>query len=298
VDRLPPLNPLRAFESAGRLKSMTRAADELHVTPAAISRQVKALEDYLGVPLFARSHRAVNLTPVGEQFLRDITKSLVVIRTATQNVIAGRGRKIFKIQAYTTIAMRWLIPRLSSFHDAHPEIDVKLTTSLEWVDFAATDLDAVIRLGDGNWTGLEADRLLPNELVPVCSPVLLTRKPRLKSPADLRHQPLLHSLARPDDWAKWLKAAGINNVNAHGGLKYESSVLAYQAAIEGHGVAIAQKVFVTDDLESGKLITPFSFCLDMGSYTYYLLSPRRNNRELDMFRAWLKSQVRIATSLG
>ena len=178
MDRLPPLNALRAFEAAGRLRSMRQAAQELHVTPAAVSRQVRLLEDFLAVSLFTRSHRAVKLTAAGDRYLKEVAKSLAGIRNATRHAIAGRGLRPLKIRSYTTFALRWLIPRLSSFHQAHPKIDVQLTTSLDF-DFEKEDLDAAIRLGDGNWPGLQAERLVPHELVPVCSPRLLRRRPSL-----------------------------------------------------------------------------------------------------------------------
>lgn len=138
----PPRNPVRAFEAAGRLMSISRAAMELHVAPAAVSRQVRALEEYLGVRLFTREHRAIRLTSAGELYLKELTTHLAGIRNATANIMETKGRKVLKIRAYTTFAMRWLIPRLSSFHTANPDIDVKLTTSLEWVDFEREDVDA------------------------------------------------------------------------------------------------------------------------------------------------------------
>src|SRR5690606_33630468 len=158
MDRLPPLGPMRAFEAAGRLGSIRRAADELHVTPAAVSRQVKALEDYLGVKLFSRGHRAITLTPVGKRYLAEISAHLAAIPQATAKRIASRRRKVLNILAYTTFARRWLIPRLSSFHASHPEVEVRLTTSLDWVDFDREDVDAAIRLGSGTWPGVHADR--------------------------------------------------------------------------------------------------------------------------------------------
>lgn len=284
---------MRAFEAAGRLSSIRKAAGELHVTPAAVSRQVKVLESYLGVRLFARGHRAVTLTPIGEQYLVDIAAHFAGIRRATEKVIEARGHKVLKIRAYTTFAMRWLIPRLSSFHAKHREVDVRLTTSLDWVDFDREDIDAAIRLGAGNWPGVQADRLVRNQLVPVCSPALIRQGNRLNMPDSLAKETLLHSLARPDDWASWLKAAGATAVDPYSGLKYESSVLAYQAAIEGHGVAIAQMVLVEEDLAAGRLIAPFEFCLDMGAYTYYLVFPLRKSKspELTLFRDWLQLQT-------
>ena len=294
MNKVPPFGPIRSFEAAGRLASIRQAASELHVTPAAVSRQVKALENYLGVRLFSRGHRAITLTPVGQQYLSEIAVYFAGIRRATGKVAEARGRKVLKIRAYTTFAMRWLIPRLSSFHATHPDVDVRLTTSLDWIDFNREDIDAAIRLGDGNWRGVHAHRLVRNQLVPVCSPALLKDGHGLDSPRSLTKETLLHSLARADDWANWLKAVGATEVDAYGGLEYESSVLAYQAAIEGHGIAIAQRVLVEEDLAAGRLVAPFDFCLDMGSNTYYLVFPTRKSEspELTFFRDWLQSQTR------
>ena len=284
---------MRAFEAAGRLSSIRRAAAELHVTPAAISRQVKVLEAYLGIQLFSRGNRAVTLTPAGQQYLSEISTHVAAIRRATGKLIEARGRRVLHIRAYTTFAMRWLIPRLSSFHSSHPEVEVSLTTSLDWVDFDREHVDAAMRLGTGDWAGVHADRLVANELVPVCSPALVASAAMPLKPDYLRKQVLLHSLARPDDWANWLHAAKVIDLDCYSGLKYESSVLAYQAAIEGHGFAIAQRVLVDSDLQSDRLVAPFDLTLDMGRNTYYLVFPtsRLPSPELTLFRHWLNSQT-------
>jgi LysR family glycine cleavage system transcriptional activator len=294
MDKLPPLNQLKDFEAAGRLLSIQNAAEELHVTPAAISRQVRGLENYLGVQLFVRDHRAVRLTTEGERYLAGITEGLNQIRKATLNLTRGAARRTLKIRAYTTFSMKWLIPRLSSFHALHPDIDVRLTTSLEPVDFAREDIDAAIRLGLDGCHGLAADWLVPNELVPVCSPEFLAKNPALADPKQLGKATLLHSLARPEDWNKWLRAAGLKEVDGYRGLKYESSAMIYQAAIEGHGIAIAQRALVTDDLASGRLIMPFQFVLDEGDHTYYLVYPKAQSYspEFETFRDWILSQAR------
>jgi DNA-binding transcriptional LysR family regulator len=189
---------MRAFEAAGRLASIRQAASELHVTPAAVSRQVRLLEEYLGVRLFTSGHRAVTLTPAGRQYLADIRTHLAGIRRATGKLLESRRGKVLNIRAYTTFAMRWLIPRLSSFHSCHPDVEVRLTTSLEGVDFEREEVDAAIRLGCGPWAGLQADRLVPNTLLPVCSPTLVAGAALPLDASMLSSQTLLHSLARAD----------------------------------------------------------------------------------------------------
>ncbi len=290
---LPSLNALRAFDAAGRLLSFQLAAKELNVTPAAISWQVRLLEDQLGVMLFERGHRPVTLTPLGRQYLSDIVQAFESIRTSTINLTEAGRHRTLKIRAYTTFSMKWLLPRLTTFHEQHPDIEVTLTTSLQPVDFSSEDVDGAIRLSRPP-VGLAFDRLVPNRLRPVCSPEFLRMHETLNGdcPDALRHVALLHSLARRDDWAKWLDAAGVHGVNPLAGLSYESSTLAYFGAIQGHGVAIAQEVLVRDDLEAGRLVTPFTFVLDQGEYTYHLIYPPEHlqKTEFAIFRDWIIGQ--------
>lgn len=292
MDWLPPLNPLRAFEAAGRFGSVRRAAEELGVTPGAVSRQVQVLENELGVQLFRRSPSAMALTVQGEQYLAAICPHLDGIREASRRLTGRRGPEVLKVRAYTTFAMKWLIPRLSVYQQMNRVTDVRLTTSLENVDFDREDVDCAIRLGDGNWPGLEADRLVPNELIPVCTEALC-RKAGLRTPQDLQRVSLLHSLARPDDWRYWLEAAELQGIDPYAGPRYASSVLALQAAMAGQGIMLAQKALMTDDLRDGRLMQPFGPALDRGSFTYYLVFPpgRLRNPAFRRFRAWLIDQA-------
>jgi len=299
MDRLPPLNPLRAFEAAGRLRSMRGAATELSVTPGAVSRQVQALETSLGVKLFKRSTSGIVLTAEGHQYLNEVTASLNGIRRATRKLSGRSPLNALKIRAYTTIALKWLIPRLSAFNAANQDIEVFITTSVEDVNFNREDVDGAIRLGDGHWAGYEVERLVRNVMVPVCSPSF-RRLNRLRSTADLEGLPMLHSLARPDDWAEWLRNAGkdtgkdTSKIDPYAGPKFESSVLAYQAAIGGQGIAMATKVFVADDVRRRTLIQPFGPDFDRGAFTYYLIYPRARMRNpaFRKFHKWLLTQAR------
>jgi LysR family glycine cleavage system transcriptional activator len=292
MDVLPPLNPLRAFEAAGRLGSIRRAALELRVTPGAVSRQVQVLEENLGVVLFRRTPSAMVLTAEGEQYLAAIAPHFEGLREASRRLTGRKEPAILKVRAYTTFAMKWLIPRLSGFQARNLGAEVRLTTSLEWVDFGREDVDCAIRLGDGNWPGLGSDRLVSNILVPVCSHAYLARQ-ELEAPHDLRRVPLLHTLARPDDWRFWLDAAGIRDIDPYAGPKYASSALALQAAQEGHGVMIAQQALVLDDVSAGRLVQPFGPLLDRGAYTYYLVYPPRSMRKptFRLFRTRLLEEV-------
>lgn len=290
MDRLPPLNAIRAFEVVARRLSITIAAEELHVTPGAVSRQIRTLEDALGIALLVRGHRQISLTRAGEEYYRAVTKSMDVLREATVRLTRRTRRTQLKVRAYTTFAMRWLIPRLSSFHAANSGIEVLLTASLEPVDFRREDIDGAIRLGDGKWSGANAHRLVSNILVPVCSPTVAKK---VRKPADLQRQVLLHSIARPDDWACWLAAAKVDGeVDSRSGMTYQSSAMAYAAALEGQGFAIAQRFLVEDDLGSGKLVAPFRKAVDMGDFTYYLVTPadRSESASMATFRKWLLAQ--------
>jgi LysR family glycine cleavage system transcriptional activator len=292
MDGLPPLYSLRAFEAAGRLQSIRRAAEELFVTAGAVSRQVQSLETFLGVKLFRRESREIVLTADGERYLAIITKHLGGIRQATQVITGKRTVEIVRVRAYTTFAMKWLIPRLSTFQDANPSVEVRLETSNENVDFNREAVDCAIRLGDEQWSGVERERVLNNILTPLCSRAFLDRNP-VDSPGDLSAVRLLHSMARPDDWRYWLEAAGTTGVEAYAGDKFASSTLAYQATLEGFGIMIAQKELFADDLRNGRLVQPFAFEFDRGDFTYYLIYPRDRLRKpaFRRFRSWLLEEM-------
>lgn len=285
MDPLPPLNPLKAFEVTGRLLSVSKAADELSVTPAAVSRQIRALEDFLAMQLFDRVPGGIQLTPAGARYLSEIGPLFAGLRTATNMVMGGGYRRhVLKIRSPATFAVRWLIPRLASFHRQHPSIDVQLATSPAPLNFDREDIEAGVQLGDGDWPSLRTQRLVPNVLVPVMAPHYAARR-ALVSPQALADETLLHSMARPDDWDLWLKAAGVTSVNPYRGMKYETSLLAYQAALEGHGIAMAQRALVEKELSEGSLVTPIAFTLDRGQHTYYFASAL-NKPETDALRAF------------
>ncbi len=292
MKRLPPLNALRTFEVAGRLRSIRRAAEELSVTAGAVSRQVQSLEVYLGVPLFRREPREVVLTAEGEQYLAVISYHLDAIGDATEMITGSRTVKIVRLRAHTTFSMKWLIPRLGGFHEENNDTEIRLTTSNEIVDFERENIDGAIRLGDGSWQGLEVERLLDNVLVPLCSPEFVAAHP-LKSVSDLTGQFLLHSIVRPDDWRYWLEAAKCTTVDPNAGNKYASSILAAQAALKGHGIMMAQRALFQDEIDSGALIIPFDISVDMGNFTYYFVYPknRLRNAAFRRLRSWLLAQV-------
>jgi LysR family glycine cleavage system transcriptional activator len=291
---MPPLNALRAFVSTARHLSATKAAAELHVTLGAVSHQLRALEEFLGVDLFVRGHRQLSLTDAGERYFRDVSAAFDSIRAATKLLVAPGNKDMLKLRAYTTFSLRWLIPRLSSFYAENRSVELVLSTSNEPVDFSREKLDFAIRLGHGEWPGAIAEKLIPNIVAPVCSPSLLARGPAVKEPADLMQHVLLQSTwpERRDDWPAWLAAQGVATLDDFSFLYFESSALSYQAAIEGQGFAMAQMALVQDDIAAGRLVLPFERYLDRGEFTYYLIYPesRRLTAQMKTFREWLRGQ--------
>jgi LysR family transcriptional regulator, glycine cleavage system transcriptional activator len=275
--RFPPLNSLRAFEAAGRCKSFTLAAEELHVTPGAVSRQIKALEEKLGVSLFARNNREVRLTPDSKQYLDSLTEAFRRIDKSTSDLLDSRREKPLRIMCSMIVAARWLFPRLPRFLALHPNRHVSLTTALtpstSPIDTDVTDL--VIRLGTGDWPShIRSHLLLPSEQIVVCSPKLLERGPPLRNVADLKSHTLLYSSLRPHAWPRWFETAGIKSADLSNSIAFETSALAYEAAVEGMGVALGEIVLISEDVRKGRLIAPFKI-YQPNPESFYLLYPKK-----------------------
>jgi LysR family glycine cleavage system transcriptional activator len=227
------------------------------------------------------------LTPVGAEYFERVSSHFDGIRRASSLLHSTSGRSILKIRSYTTFASRWLIPRLSQFQLAHPELDIRLTTGSEWTDLG--EFDAAVRLGDGNWPDLEATPLVRNELQPVCSPELLQSIGQ-SSRTRLSEQIILLVRARPDDWQLWCESAGLDFSAFSRRRELESSALAYLAATEGRGIALAQLVLIEDELRSGALVAAHEHVLDRKNVTYYLVADHRSQKRemLARLRRWLK----------
>lgn len=292
--RVPPLNPLYAFEVAARHGSFTLAADELHVTQGAVSRQVRTLEQYLGIELFERSHRSVRLTRAGRSFHDDLKAGFDRLEAATGRLTANRTRQTLIVRAYSTFASRWLIPRLGAFREANPKVSVDLTASIQPVDFEREDVDIAVHFGTiDERSGLHHSLLFPVAIVPVCSPVLINSRRPLRRPSDLQNYTLLHTLVRPDDWRKWLGANGVSAEWATHGYRFESSSMAYDAAINGIGVAIAVTAFVEDDLKDGRLVVPFPMNLSTPDGYWVVHPPRKTaNPAVVVFRDWIIEEAK------
>ncbi|WP_234684642.1 transcriptional regulator GcvA [Bradyrhizobium monzae] len=288
--RLPSLNGLRAFEAAARHLSFTLAASELNVTQTAISHQIRRLEEELGIRLFIRQNRALALTPEARDYLPGVRAAFNDLRLATDRLLRKDDDKVLTVSTLASLAAKWLLPRLTDFQEAHPGIDVRITTSTSLVDFQRDDVDAAIRYGRGQWPGLRADWLMADELFPVCSPSLLRGDKPLRQPEDLRGYPLLHtSNANSDDWRLWLTAAGLPaDIAKQPGITFDMIFMTIQAAIDGIGVAMGRTSYVSDDIAKGRLVVPFKIALpaDAG---FYLVSPdgRREAPKLAAFRQWM-----------
>ncbi|MDH3771746.1 MAG: transcriptional regulator GcvA [Nitrospirota bacterium] len=290
--RLPGLHALRMFEAAARHLSFTKAAAELFVTQTAVSHQIKALEAQLGVQLFRRSGRTLLLTDEGQALLPYVKDAFDALAVGVRRIQEQSAGGVLTISVLPSIASNWLLPRLRRFQTAQPEIEVHLTATERLVDFAREAVDAGIRYGEGSWQGLRAERLLSAEMSPVCSPLLLDGPTPLAEPADLADHRLLHVLNEPDEWRMWLHAAGVEGVDPDRGIKFDTTALAVQAAVNGMGVAMGRGPLVAGDLATGRLVEPFDLELP-SSCAYYFVAPETSadQAKIQAFRDWLLEEV-------
>jgi LysR family glycine cleavage system transcriptional activator len=289
--KLPPLNALRAFEAAARQLSFTRAGQELHVTQAAISHQVKALEEWLGLALFRRRGRSIVLTENGQNYLAAVRDGLDLLAAATDRLTKRQDSGILTVATLASFAAAWLVPRLGRFRALHSDIDVRVAASDETVDFGRDDVDLAIRYGSGLWPGLEVVPLMTEDVFPVCSPALLRGPHPLRQPDDLRFHTLLHDDMR-ETWRIWLLAAGVEGVDPDRGPGFNLSALVVNAAVDGQGVALARSALIGDHLNTGRLVQPFELELP-AEYSYYLVHPARalEHPKVRAFRDWVLAEV-------
>lgn len=283
---LPSLNGLRAFEAAARHLSFTRAAEELHVTQAAISHQIARLEAQLGIRLFRRRNRALVLTEEAQAYLPAVRTAFEGLRAATRTLRRQESGTL-TVTAMTSFAALWLVPRLGSFQARHPEIEIRLSTSFQQIDLRRDDVDVAVRMGDGKWPGHRVDWLLREEVFPVCSPALLERGPPLKTPADLAQHTLLHCTVWPDGWTNWLAAAGQPGLQGARNPSYDLLLSAYQAAMQGAGVAMGLRTHIEADLAAGRLVRPFTISLPEKGYHVVAPEETAEQPKIRAFRAWL-----------
>jgi len=294
---LPPLNALRAFEAAARHLSFSRAADELHVTPAAVSHQIKALEEHLTIRLFHRRNRTVHLTEAGIGYLLVVRDAFDRLTAATVRLAEHDRVGHLIVAVLPSFAAKWLVPRLPRFRGLAPEIDVTVAASHDMVELVGGEADLAIRYGRGAWPGLKALRFLAEEVFPVCSPALLDKGRPIQEPDDLARHLLLHD--EPDkrypylDWPTWLRTAGATRVDAARGPTFSDSSMLLQAAIDGQGVALGRSVLVSDDLAAGRLVKPFALSFPANA-AYWLVAPPEawDRPKVKAFREWLLGEAK------
>jgi LysR family glycine cleavage system transcriptional activator len=311
--RLPPLNALKAFESVGRHLSVKKAAAELNVTPAAVSHQIKALEDYLGVKLFHRRKRALELTDPARACLPKLREGFDGLMQAVERLRTHKGGAMLTVSVAPSFAARWLMPRLHRFFESHPAVDVRVSARLRQsaegrrrgsaaeratVETWLADSDVAILYGRGDYPGYRVDKLFELTITPICSPRLLTDPVHpLVRPADLKHQLLLH-----DDtgdlydgvsfWEVWLKAAGVEGVDLSHGAHFSHAVLAFEAAAEGHGVVATMPMLAESDLHAARLVTPFALRAPLQSSYYLVCAESAVGQEgVAAFREWLLAEA-------
>lgn len=290
--KIPGTELLVAFETAARHQSFTQAAEELSLTQSAVCRQISALEDYLGVQLFNRIKKRVTLSEAGQIYARQVRENLRRVEHDTLSLMAHRGAGgVLELAVIPTFATCWLIPRLRHFHAAHPGITLDLTTRAEPFMFTDTPFDAAIHYGDPVWPGALSEFLFGEDMVPVCSPALLNGRTQIE-PEELEQLPLLHQSARPDAWRDWFEVAGLSNVNAMGGSRYELFAMLVEAAKAELGVTLVPRFFVLKELASGELVTPCPQVLH-SQRSYYLVYPENKvgSASLQVFRQWLRDQA-------
>jgi len=301
--RLPSLNALRAFESAARHRSLTRAAEELHVTPAAISHQVKALEADLGIKLLSREGQDYVLTNAAAASLPRLREGFDCLADAVRLMREDTSANLLTISVSPTFASIWLVPRIDRFKVAYPDYDVRLETTDAMTDFAREGVDMAVRFGAGDYPGHDSIKLFSEEIAPVCSPDLLKRLGPVETPADLLSLPLLHvdwRAGQPDapSWAMWAKAAGLPDADVRRGLRFSHAATAHQAAIRGQGVALLNAAMAEDAISAGYLTKPFDISLRF-RFAYYIVYPEdwRDLPKIAAFRSWLLSESAKADSL-
>ncbi len=296
MNKLPPLNGLKTFETTARLGNITRAAEELRVSQSAVSRQIRLLEAFLDVRLFRREARGVALTKAGIAYQKEISQAFSTILQATDKIRRPSQERTLRVRAYTTFAVKWLLNHLPNFEAAYPMIKVQLSTGVEKVNFEREDLDISIEFSMDNKLDRPGIKLFPDLIEPVCAPSLLKSG---KSPtlSDLTKFKLLDSHYRTADWRDWLRFAGIDTFDyQHNRLMLPNSLLAYEAAINGQGIAMGQPHLLAQDLKAGRLITPFNMPLSRAGAYYLMISPGRTKRlEVRRFSNWIVAE---ATGIG
>jgi LysR family transcriptional regulator, glycine cleavage system transcriptional activator len=285
--RLPPLNALRAFEAAARHLSVKLAAEELHVTPGAISQMLKTLEDHLGVRLFDRVNRGILLTEAGRNFLPPIRNAFRQITEASRRVTDAAESSVLTVSVTPFFASAWLVPRLKSFQDINPDIDLQIVTSNALVDFSRSGVDVAVRHGLGRYPGLRSDRVVAVEIVPVAAPSLVERLGVPGNPEGLVRWPRVHDAERKG-WDLWFRSHGVDEADVPRGPSFDDSSLLVKAVVTGQGAGLLPAAMIEDEIASGALIRLSQATL-IDAFAYYLVCPEgsQDRRKIAAFRAWI-----------
>lgn len=304
-DRLPPLNALKAFEAAARHLSFTKAADELDVTPGAISQQIRIMEEYTGVPLFRRTGRQVLLTDSAQAALPLVRDAFDKLSEAGRVMKAPARKGKVMISCAPSFAAKWLAPKLDSFHLAHPEIEVWVSADMALSDFTGGDIDLGVRYGRGVYEGLKSEKLMEETVLPVCSPRLMSSADPIRRPEDLIHHTLLHDESSEKDpscpdWSSWLRARGVSGVDGTRGPRFNQAMLVIEAAATGRGIALAKRAIAAADLASGRLVAPFPDGSTVIDFSYYIVWPKGRSQSIEVrtFIKWLKAEATRGEIVG
>ncbi len=288
---LPSTTALSAFEVSARTLNFTEAARELNLTQGAISHQVKNLEDRLGVKLFHRDRQRLRLTESGAAYLPYVREAIDRLRAGTEFLAARADSGILTVSVSPNFAAKWLVHRLGDFIVNHPDIDLRISASIDHIDFARDDVDMAVRHGTGDWPDLDVVPLAREEIFPVCSPSLLQSGPPLDAPADLAGHVLLHDLSR-NDWPLWFAAAGVEPIDVSRGPQFDQTSMVIDAAVEGQGVALARRVLAARDMVAGRLVRLFDVALP-APYGYFIVCPKpwAELPKITRFRQWLVEEA-------
>jgi len=293
AERLPPMSALRAFEAAARTLSFTRAAEELNLTQAAISYQIRNMEQELGKPLFLRVHSRLTLTEAGEALVPFVRESLHQLSLGVSKARSDAGETILRISATQSLSARWLARRIDRFRTQHPGYRVRVEATDDMVDMARGNTDIAIRYARNVDPNLVATLLSMDRVFPVCNPDLIDGASPLRSPADLAAHTLLHDGMNDVTWENWLAVANVSGLDPNSGIAFSHSGLTVDAAIDGHGVALGRTLLVSDAIANGRLVSPFGVALS-SNYAYFLVHPpgMEDNPKIKAFKEWITEEAR------
>ncbi len=289
--RLPPLNSLRLFEASARLLSFKNAAEELLLTPSAVSHGIQSLEDWLGAPLFLRTTKGLVLSEAGSTYIPIVRQALDLLASGSAKIINKHSLGQLSISVAPTFGARWLLPRLHKFRELHPGIHIVIDTSHERVELSDAGVDLAIRMGRGNWQGVIADKLIAEEMVPVCAPSIYDR---VRDLADIEQAPLIHVTSASEDWAVWASQTGRTAPDTADGLRFDTFQMAFQAACQGLGVVIGRKPLVNPELASGSLVEVWEPVFSNTSYWLVGAESRADDPRIVAFRSWILQEVKVS----